>query len=93
MLIQKLIAPFDRPAKGLLTQWRIPRAVLKKRQPLLEPQEQRLRRKHFDSGRRELDGERKSVEAAADGGHRLTLAVEAEARFDRTRASLEEPNG
>ena len=83
------IASRKRPLAG----GQVARAAGQQRQPAVEPGQQRRRRQEGDAGRRQLDGERQPVEAAADRGHgrRRCSAVRAKSGLHRPRSLDEEP--
>ena len=84
------VRPVDRRAQRALPLGKVARAPRQEWQPLLEPREQRGKRKDLDSGSGELDRERQAVEPAAD---RLDLAVRRELDSGCAHALMEEGDG
>ena len=73
--IEQRVAPVDRGAQRPLPLGKIAWPVGEKRDPLLEPLEDRLQRKDAGVCRGELDREREPVEAPADREHLATMAA------------------
>ena len=65
-LVEQVVAPGDRRAKGSLALGGVARTAGQQRQPLLEPFEQRRRRQHLHARRGQLDRQRQPVEPRAD---------------------------
>jgi hypothetical protein len=71
----------------------VPCATGQEGEPLLEPGEHCLRRKHAHAGGRQFDGQRQAIQAMtnlSDGGGRLV--VDTEARSDSLRPGDKEPH-
>ena len=63
---EQVEAPVQGASQGSLALWQITRAARQQPQPVVEPGQQRLRRQHPDPGSGKLDGQRQSVQPAAD---------------------------
>jgi hypothetical protein len=84
--VEQRMAPFERGLQRLVARHRVARAAGEQAQALSEPLMQALHAQQLDARRRELDGQRQTVELAADRaydgrGRRL----ESETAVDRTR--------
>ena len=92
--LEQVVAPVDRVAERALPCRQVVRAAGEEVEPLLEPPQDRLRREQLHPSCRELDRERKTVEAPADPRHcGRVLVRELEARLDRAGAVEEELDG
>ena len=91
VLGEKLVAPVDRPAEGLLALRPVAGAAGEKAKAIAQPGEHGLGRQDVDAGSRELDRQGQSVEAGTDLGYgRSVLVGHLEIRFDSHRALDEE---
>src|SRR5207253_3240135 len=69
-LLDHVVAPLDRAAKRLLTARKVASPAAEGTERLLQSSQQRLRRKQFDAGRRQLDRQRQTVDPLTDAGDR-----------------------
>ena len=90
LLVEEVVAPRDRRPQCALTLRCVARASGEERQSSIESLEQRLRSEELGPGGRELDRERKAVQAPADRGHGL---VGRDLAADRARALDEQCRG
>ena len=91
--VEQLVAPRDGVAEGALAVRDIAGASGQHGKPLVEPIEESFGGEDFRAGRRELDGQRKTVQPPADRRDRRPVPVQPEIRLDGLRALAEEGNG
>src|ERR1700693_991543 len=60
--IEHVVTPLNRAPQRLLPCWRVACSSAERAERLLQPDEEGLRRKEFDAGRRQLDGKREPVD-------------------------------
>ncbi len=91
---EQIVAPGDGIAHRPLPGRRVQSATGQQRQPLLQPGEQRTWREDLDPGGGQLDGQRQTVQAAADVDHRLGILLgQIETGPGGLRPLNEEPHG
>src|SRR5207302_11517734 len=91
--VEHVIAPENRASECLLSDRRVSCPAAKRTERFLQPAQECLRRKKLDPGRRQLDGQRKAVDALADAGNRGRILIGGlEIGFDGDRALDEKPD-
>src|SRR5262249_48806125 len=81
--IQKVVAPGNHVAQGLLSFWQIARAAREEGQSMVKTRQEQLRGQHVRACSSQLQGERQASEALANlGDLARVLRCEREARID-----------
>jgi hypothetical protein len=89
--VEQLVTPVDGSVQGALPSGQVPRAAREDREASLETVEDRDWREQRDPGGGQLDGQRQTVEPAADLGHHGRVLVgEGEVGLDRAPALNEQ---